>query len=129
MSDDAVRRVERACRDLAAERTPITFDAAAARSRPHLPLPPTATCSNASTPPKPATRQTRDRPPVTRASLQADLLAAHNDIDQLQQRIVSLEQQIVELRLQLEQRDQDLAAARTANRELMAQLNVSQPTG
>lgn len=30
MSDDTVRRVERACRDLAAERSPITFDAVAA---------------------------------------------------------------------------------------------------
>lgn len=102
-------------------------------------------------------------PGVTRASLQADLLAAQQrctrmaartqqlenrlsellgeqawhatglgaptDIDQLQQCIVTLEQQIVELRLQLEERDQDLAAARTANRELMAQLNISQPTG
>jgi len=102
-------------------------------------------------------------PRVTRASLQADLLAAQQrctrmtartqqleirlsellgeqawratglgaptDIDQLQQRIVTLEQQIVELRLQLEERDQDLTAARAANRELMAQLNVSQPTG
>jgi transposase-like protein len=98
-------------------------------------------------------------PAVTRASLQADLLAAQQrctrmtartqqletrlsellgeqawratglgaptDIDQLQQRILTLEQQIVELRLQLEERDQDLAAARAANRELMAQLNVS----
>jgi len=102
-------------------------------------------------------------PRVTRASLQADLLAAQQrctrmaartqqletrlsellgeqawrasglgaptDIDQLQQRIITLEQQTVELRLQLEERDQDLAAARAANRELMAQLNVSQPTG
>ena len=56
-------------------------------------------------------------------------LGAPTDIDQLQQRIVTLEQQIVELQLQLEERDQDLAAARAANRELMAQLNVSQPTG
>jgi transposase-like protein len=56
-------------------------------------------------------------------------LGAPTDIDQLQQRIVTLEQQIVELRLQLEERDQDLTAARAANRELMAQLNVSQPTG
>jgi Family of unknown function (DUF6262) len=30
--DDTVRRVERACGDLAAERTPITFDAVAARA-------------------------------------------------------------------------------------------------
>jgi transposase-like protein len=56
-------------------------------------------------------------------------LGAPTDIDQLQQRIVTLEQQIVELRLQLEERDQDLTAARAANRELMAQLNVSLPTG
>lgn len=102
-------------------------------------------------------------PQVTRASLQADLLAAQQrftrmaarteqletrlsellgeqawratglgaptDIDELQQRIVTLEQQVVELQLQLEERDQDLAAARAANRELMAQLNVSRPTG
>lgn len=32
MSDDAVRQVERACRDLAAQHTPITFDAVAARA-------------------------------------------------------------------------------------------------
>jgi hypothetical protein len=51
------------------------------------------------------------------------------DIERLQQRIVTLEQQVVDLRLQLEERDYDLAAARAANRELMAQLNVSQPTG
>ncbi|BBN46541.1 DUF6262 family protein [Mycobacterium avium subsp. hominissuis] len=56
-------------------------------------------------------------------------LGAPTDIEQLQQRIVTLEQQIVELRLQLEERDQDLTAARAANRELMAQLNLSQPTG
>ena len=101
-------------------------------------------------------------PPVTRASLQADLLAAQQrcarmaartqqlekrlsellgeqawratglgaptDIDQLQHHIVSLEQQVVELRLQLEERDQDLAAARAANRELMTRLNASPPT-
>jgi hypothetical protein len=102
-------------------------------------------------------------PSVTRASLQADLLAAQQrcarmaartqqlekrlsellgeqawrttglgaptDIDDLQQRIVTLEQQVVDLRMQLEERDQDLAAARAANRELMTRLNVSQPTG
>jgi hypothetical protein len=56
-------------------------------------------------------------------------LGAPTDIDQLQQRIVTLEQHVVDLRLKLEERDQDLAAARAANRELMAQLNVSQPTG
>jgi chromosome segregation ATPase len=96
-------------------------------------------------------------PAVTRASLQADLLAAHErairltarvqqlerrlsealgahawresglgapaDIDTLNQKITHLEQQVIDLRLQLEQRDEDLAAARSANRELMAQLN------
>lgn len=102
-------------------------------------------------------------PRVTRASLQADLLAAQQrcarmaariqqletrlsellgeqawratglgaptDIDRLQQHIIALEQQVVDLRLQLEERDQDLTAARAANRELMARLNASRPTG
>jgi hypothetical protein len=96
-------------------------------------------------------------PAVTRASLQADLLAAHErairltarvqqlekrlsevlgeqawhqsglgtpaDTGALNQKITHLEQQVVDLRLQLEERDQDLAAARSANRELIAQLN------
>ncbi len=98
-------------------------------------------------------------PAVTRASLQADLLAAHEralrltarvrqlehrlsealgeqawresglgtpaDIDALEQKITHLEQQAIDLRLQLEQRDEDLTAARAANRELMAQLNTT----
>jgi hypothetical protein len=96
-------------------------------------------------------------PAVTRASLQADLLAAHErairlsariqqlerrlsealgeqawresglgtpaDIDALNQKITHLEQQATDLRLQLAERDEDLAAARAANRELMTQLN------
>jgi polyhydroxyalkanoate synthesis regulator phasin len=95
---------------------------------------------------------------VSRTSLQADLLAAHEraarlashiqrlerrlsealgeqlwresglgapqDVDELQQRITQLEQQAIDLRLQLEERDQDLAAARAANRELMTRLNT-----
>jgi len=94
---------------------------------------------------------------ITRASLQADLLAAHErsarlksrvrqletrlseilgqhtwresglgtptDIDTLNQKITHLEQQTIDLRLQLEEQNEDLAAARNANRELMAQLN------
>jgi len=98
-------------------------------------------------------------PAVTRASLQADLLAAHEraarltariqqlekrlseaigeqawresglgapaDIGALTQKITYLEQQAIDLRLQLEERDDDLTAARAANRELMAQLNAS----
>lgn len=97
---------------------------------------------------------------VSRASLQADLLAAHEraarlnarvqqlekhlsstlgeqawrasglgtpvDVDALNQKITHLEQQAVDLRLQLQERDEDLAAARAANRELMARVNVSQ---
>jgi hypothetical protein len=96
-------------------------------------------------------------PGVTRASLQSDLLAAHEralrldarirqlekrlsetlgeqawresglgapaDIDALHQKITHLEQQTADLRLQLGERDQDLNAARAANRELMTQLN------
>ena len=98
-------------------------------------------------------------PTVTRASLQADLLAAGEraqrlnsrirqlekrlsetlgekawqesglgvpaDIDALNQTISTLEQQAIDLRLQLDERDQDLAAARAANRELIAQLNTA----
>ena len=98
-------------------------------------------------------------PAVTRASLQADLLAAHQravrlnarvrqlekrlsetlgeqawresglaapaDIDALNQKISQLEQQVIDLRLQLEEQGDDLAAARSANREFMAQLNTT----
>lgn len=97
-------------------------------------------------------------PAVTRASLQADLLAAHEraarlharvqhlekrlsdalgehawresglgtpaDIDALHQQITHLEQQAADLRLQLAERDEDLAAARATNRELMARINT-----
>ena len=99
-------------------------------------------------------------PTVTRASLQADLLAAGEraqrlnsrirqlekrlsetlgekawqesglgvpaDIDALNQTISHLQQQAIDLRLQLDERDQDLAAARAANRELIGQLNTAQ---
>jgi chromosome segregation ATPase len=51
-------------------------------------------------------------------------LGAPDDIDALKQRIVTLEQQVVDLRLQLEERDDELAAARAANRELMTRLNA-----
>ena len=52
-------------------------------------------------------------------------LGAPADIDALNQKINHLEQQSVELRMQIAERDQDLAAARAANRELMAQLNTA----
>ena len=98
-------------------------------------------------------------PAVSRASLQADLLAANEraartaahvrqleqrlsdalgaqawkesglgapaDIGALHHKITTLEQQIIDVRMQLDERDQDLAAARAANRELMAQLNTT----
>ena len=103
-------------------------------------------------------------PAVSRASLQADLLAAHErairlsarirqleqrlsealgehawresglgapaDIDALGQNITHLEQQAADLRLRLrlEERDDELAAARAANRELMTRLNHSAAT-
>jgi hypothetical protein len=51
-------------------------------------------------------------------------LGVPDDIDQLKQQIGTLEQHTIDLRLQLEERDDDLAAARSANRELMAQLNT-----
>jgi hypothetical protein len=98
-------------------------------------------------------------PTVSRASLQADLLAAHEraarqaarvhqlekrlsellgehawhqsglgapvDIDVLKQRVVHLEQQVDDLRLQLDERGDELAAARAANRELMLRTNTT----
>ena len=101
-------------------------------------------------------------PAVTRASLQADLLAAHEraarlhtraqhlerrlsealgehawrksglgapaDTDALQQKITHLEQQVIDLRLKLAERDEDLTAARATNREFMARLNAPHPT-
>ena len=104
----------------------------------------------------------RAGPTVTRASLQADLLAAHEraarlhsrvqhlerrlsdalgerawhdsglgapaDIDALHQQITQLEQQVIDLGLQLAERDEDLAAARATNREFMARINASHPT-
>ncbi len=55
-------------------------------------------------------------------------LGAPDDIDQLGRRITFLEQQGVDLRLQLQERSQDLDAARAANRELMTQLNRAPST-
>jgi hypothetical protein len=52
-------------------------------------------------------------------------LGAPDDIDQLKQENTTLEQRTADLSLQLDERDEDLAAARAANRELMAQLNAT----
>lgn len=52
-------------------------------------------------------------------------LGAPDDIDHLKQRIVMLEQQVIDLQLQLDEREQDLDAARATNRSLMTQLNAT----
>lgn len=52
-------------------------------------------------------------------------LGAPTDIDQLRQRIIMLEQEVVALRGQLEERGQELDAARAANRELMTRMNTT----
>ncbi|MFE2868812.1 hypothetical protein [Embleya sp. NPDC059259] len=46
-----------------------------------------------------------------------------DDAEQVKARITGLEQQVVDLELNLQNQGDDLSAARTANRELMAQLN------
>jgi len=50
-------------------------------------------------------------------------LGSPTDVDTLQQRITTLEQQLADVTGRLASRDDDLDAARNANRELMAQLN------
>ncbi len=52
-------------------------------------------------------------------------LGAPADVDALKHQNQALEQHIVDLRLQVQEREQDLTAARAANRELMAQLNAT----
>jgi hypothetical protein len=52
-------------------------------------------------------------------------LGAPEGIEQLNARITALEQQAIDLRLQLDERTEELHAARAANRELMAQLNMT----
>ena len=51
-------------------------------------------------------------------------LGAPDDIGSLQEALTEREQQIIELRRQLEVRGDELHAARAANRELMTQLNT-----
>lgn len=55
-------------------------------------------------------------------------LGVPDDIHRLKQQISTLEQHTIDLRLQLEERDDDLAAARAANRELMTRLNTPRTT-
>ncbi|TVZ90453.1 DUF6262 family protein [Streptomyces sp. BK340] len=51
-------------------------------------------------------------------------LGAPDDMEQLKSRITALEQQVVDLTGQLEERDQELQAARAANRQLISRLNT-----
>ncbi|MDQ2826042.1 MAG: hypothetical protein M3Y04_03605 [Actinomycetota bacterium] len=51
-------------------------------------------------------------------------LGAPVDIDRLNQRIVLLEAEIADLRIRLDERTEELAAARLANRELMTRVNL-----
>lgn len=53
-------------------------------------------------------------------------LGAPDDIRSLQRALTDREQQLLELRRHLEERGEELAAARAANRELMTQLNTRQ---
>lgn len=52
-------------------------------------------------------------------------LGAPDDIDALKQRITALEQQVADLRGQLTDQGDELAAARAANRELMLRTNTA----
>jgi chromosome segregation ATPase len=52
-------------------------------------------------------------------------LGAPEDIDRLRRRITELEQTTVDLIRQLEERGEELAAARAANREMITQLNAA----
>jgi hypothetical protein len=52
-------------------------------------------------------------------------LGGPDDIEQLKRRITTLEQQVTDLTGQLEERQQELEAARAANRELITRLNTT----
>lgn len=51
-------------------------------------------------------------------------LGAPDDLDQLHGRIVSLEAELADVKIQLAERTDELAAARSANRELFSNLNT-----
>ena len=56
-------------------------------------------------------------------------LGAPEDIDQLHQRITSLEAEVADLGIQLGERTEELNAARLANRELMTRVNLQRTPG
>ncbi|AGP51775.1 DUF6262 family protein [Streptomyces rapamycinicus] len=55
-------------------------------------------------------------------------LGSPDDVEQLKSRITALEQRVVDLTGQLEERDQELQAARAADRQLISRLNTRRPT-
>jgi hypothetical protein len=55
-------------------------------------------------------------------------LGAPEDIDKLRRRITQLEQEAVDLTRQLEERGDELAAARAANREMITRLDTGTRT-
>jgi chromosome segregation ATPase len=57
------------------------------------------------------------------AAWEASGLGAPADVETLTRRVTELEQKVLDLRAELAERDEDLAAARAANRELMTQVN------
>ncbi len=57
------------------------------------------------------------------ARLTSSGLGAPADVETLTRQVTELQQHILDLRSELAERGEDLAAARAANRELMAQLN------
>lgn len=58
---------------------------------------------------------------------EASGLGAAADVETLNRRVTELEQKVLDLRAELAERDDDLAAARAANRELMTQVNRLPP--
>ncbi|WP_426976925.1 hypothetical protein ACQCSU_19510 [Pseudarthrobacter sp. O4] len=56
-------------------------------------------------------------------------LGAPDDVDRLHRRVTELEQHTAEQHRQLSERDDELDAARAANRELMTRLNRPHPDG
>jgi len=156
-TDRRRQRVIKAIKDAAEGGSPISVSGR--RPWTALSSTATATCAPWSTPPSSnrPVRTRRELPPVSRASLQADLanaqarntrlvahmkqlekrlaealgeqvwresgLGAPAGIDELQRKIVQLEQQNVNLRASLEEREAELRAAREANRQLTRALN------
>jgi uncharacterized protein involved in exopolysaccharide biosynthesis len=55
-------------------------------------------------------------------------LGAPDDVEQLKSRITALEQQVIDMTGRLEERDEELQAARAANRQLISRLNTARPT-